>query len=291
MYIAWTLLLVALSSSVRNLVVLDLVRSLWWNMGVQLGRSQPRAGLVGRHSRDETGVATPLPPCHAAVETSLPPCLVNQVWSLGVIHHASKQKRTVKMQSWRTAQKPIRPRSTRRSRQTTNCVTNMPEEHRTLIYCESFKSKMESLDDEKAAWQPKGNSYPCKVGSKTEELSGAGKRSNRNRRSVWKSCKNGSRLIRNWKQPTPNRYKPSMRWRCWWLNSLQKMPKVSIKEIQGSSPTCQDPSLIKLHNKPFSQCSNPFSRCKAWGATVFRNSSWRLDGDRDRDPRTWSRGA
>ena len=25
----------------------------------------------------------------------------------------------------------------------------------------------------------------------------------------------------------------------------------------------QDPSLIKLHNTPFSQCSNPFSRCKA----------------------------
>ena len=45
-YIAWPLLLVVLSSSVGNLVVLGLVRSLWWNMGIQLGRSQPRAGLV-----------------------------------------------------------------------------------------------------------------------------------------------------------------------------------------------------------------------------------------------------
>ena len=36
-YIAWPLLLVALSSSVGNLVVLDLVRSLWWNMGTKLG--------------------------------------------------------------------------------------------------------------------------------------------------------------------------------------------------------------------------------------------------------------
>ena len=27
-------------------------------------------------------------------------------------------------------------------------LTNMPEEHRTLIYGDSFKSKMESLDDE-----------------------------------------------------------------------------------------------------------------------------------------------
>ena len=54
----------------------------------------------------------------------------------------------------------------------------MPEEHRTRIYGDSFKSKMESLDDEKAAfWQPKGNSYPCKVQSErdrieTEEASG-----------------------------------------------------------------------------------------------------------------------
>ena len=38
-----------------------------------------------------------------------------------MIHHASNRKRTVKMQSWKTAQKPIRPRSTRRLRRTTNC--------------------------------------------------------------------------------------------------------------------------------------------------------------------------
>ena len=51
------MLLVALSSSVGNLVVLDLVRSLWWNMGIQLGRSQPRAGLVGKHSRGRTSLS------------------------------------------------------------------------------------------------------------------------------------------------------------------------------------------------------------------------------------------
>ena len=45
-HIAWLLLLVALSSSVGNLVVLDLVRYRWWNMGKQLGRSQSRAGLL-----------------------------------------------------------------------------------------------------------------------------------------------------------------------------------------------------------------------------------------------------
>ena len=45
-YIAWPMLLVAPSSYVGNLVVLDFVRFLWWNVGMQLGRSQPRAGLV-----------------------------------------------------------------------------------------------------------------------------------------------------------------------------------------------------------------------------------------------------
>ena len=53
-YIAWPLLLVALSSSVGNLVVLDLVRSLWWNMDTKLGGSQLRAEPVGRLSRGRT---------------------------------------------------------------------------------------------------------------------------------------------------------------------------------------------------------------------------------------------
>ena len=57
-------------------------------------------------------------------------------------------------------------------------------------------------------------------------------RSRRNTRNVWKYCKNGSRLTRNWKQPTPNRPMPNTRWRCWWPNRLQKLPKLSIKEFQ-----------------------------------------------------------
>ena len=32
-----------------------------------------------------------------------------------------------------------------------NIITNMPEEHRVLIFGDSFRSKMQSLDDEKAA--------------------------------------------------------------------------------------------------------------------------------------------
>ena len=55
-YIAWPLLLVAQLSSVENLVVLDLVRSPWWNMGTQLGKSQLCAGLAGRLSRARTSL-------------------------------------------------------------------------------------------------------------------------------------------------------------------------------------------------------------------------------------------
>ena len=72
MYIAWPLLLVALSSSEGNLVVLDLVRSLWWNMGTELGGAEP----VGRLSRARTSL-------ESRVESPLLPDLKSQVYCLG----------------------------------------------------------------------------------------------------------------------------------------------------------------------------------------------------------------
>ena len=47
-HIAWNLSLVAQSSSVERRVVPSLVRYLWWDTGIQLERSQLRAGFVGR---------------------------------------------------------------------------------------------------------------------------------------------------------------------------------------------------------------------------------------------------
>ena len=167
-----------------------------------------------------------------------------------------------------------------------NKFTNMPEEHRSLIYGDSFKSRMESLDDEKAALLvAKRQSLPLQ--SRIDRQKNLVRVS-----KEIESNKNGSRLIRNWEQPTVNRYKPNKRRRCWWLNSLQKMQQLSIKGNQGFSLACQDPSLIKLHNTPFSQCSNPFSRCKAWGVTAFRNSSWQLAQPRrmfTKSARLWHR--
>ena len=145
-------------------------------------------------------------------------------------------------------------------------LTNMPEEHRTFICGDSFKSKMESLDDEKAAFlAAKRQFLPLQslIDRQKTIWSEFREKSNQNKRSVWKSCKNGLRPIRKRKQQKLNRCKPNKSWRCWWLNSLRKMQKLSTKGIQGFSLTCQDTSLIKLHNTQFSQCSNPFSRCKA----------------------------
>ena len=157
--IAWLLLLVAISSSVGNLVVLDLDRYLWWSMGVQLGRSQPRAGLAGKHSRDRTSLfqtsylpkmegkrkTTPHPACHAAVETSLPLCLDSPREQ-----SEAKGEDAVMEDGTETHQSEIN-KKIKANDNLQKILTNMPEEHRTLIYGDSFKSRMESLDDEKPA--------------------------------------------------------------------------------------------------------------------------------------------
>ena len=104
--------------------------------------------------------------------------------------------------------------------------TNMPEEHRTLIYGDSFKSKMESLDDEKAAL----------LAAKRQFLplqSPIDKQKNyleRVSREIESKQKKRLEILQKWieadrKQLTLNRRKPNKRWRCWWLNGLQKNAK------------------------------------------------------------------
>ena len=70
-YIAWPP-----SSSAVILVVLGLVRSLWWNTGTKLGRGQLHAEPVGRLSRART-------PLESRVEAPLLPGLNSQVCRLG----------------------------------------------------------------------------------------------------------------------------------------------------------------------------------------------------------------
>ena len=138
-------------------------------------------------------------------------------------------------------------------------LTNMPDE---LIYGDSLKAKMQSLDDVKVAyWQPKGHSCTCKVGSKNKRItwSESPERLRRNNNIVLKFYKNGSRLTRNWMQHTPNRSKPSMRCPFWWPNKPQKTRRLLIRALQESSHFHQVPTQTQTHNRPSSQCSNLFS--------------------------------
>ena len=107
LYNAWSLLLEAQSSCVVLLVVLGLSRSLWWNMGTNLGRSQPHVRPVGRFSRART-VGTPLLSRLDAAETLHLPCLVGQVRFPGATHRAIKRCPKVWRQSWGTARNLIR---------------------------------------------------------------------------------------------------------------------------------------------------------------------------------------
>ena len=164
-------------------------------------------------------------------------------------------------------------------------LTNRPEEHRTLMYGDSLKAKMQSLDYEKVSLlAAKRQFLPLQSRIETqknylERISSWSEypgRLRRNNNTVWKSCKNGSRLTRNWMQHTPNRSKPSMKCRFWWPNRPQKMRRLSIRALQESSHSHQFPTQTETHNRPSSQCSNVFSRCKAWGASALLNSSWQL---------------
>ena len=170
-YIAWPLLLVALSSSVGNLVVLDLVRSLWWNMGFQLERCQPRAGLVGKRSRGRTSLSqtSHLPkvkrkkgnrsrnssPAMSRRSRNTSPAMSRKSSVVSSSDSPREQSEpsgedAVMEECTETHQAEINKKITANDK-LRQILTNMPEEHRALIYGDSFKSKMRSLDDEKAA--------------------------------------------------------------------------------------------------------------------------------------------
>ena len=160
-----------LSSSVGNVVVLDLVRSLWWNMGIQLGRSQPRAGLVGKHSRGRTSLSqtSHLPkvrrkkgnrsrnssPAMSGRSRNTSPAMSRKSsvvsWSDSPREQSEPNGEDAVMEECtETHQAEINKKNTANDK-LRQILTNKPEEHRALIYGDSFKSKMQSLDDEKAA--------------------------------------------------------------------------------------------------------------------------------------------
>ena len=148
---SWPLLLVALSSSVGNLVVLDIYCPLSVvEYGFTAGKKPATCRTCGKtFPRPNVTLSDFLPAKSERKKenrsrNSSPGMSRRSRNVFPAVSRASIQKRTVKIQSLKTAPKLIRPRSTRRSRQTTKLwkiPTNMPEEHRTLIYGDSFKSK------------------------------------------------------------------------------------------------------------------------------------------------------
>ena len=166
-HIAWNLSLVAQSSSVERRVAPGLVRHLWCNWVFSWeGASYVRdlwenIPAAERHSlrlftckkcQEKGKQEWQLLARHSPQWKRLSRH-VSEVKRGGTTNLVSNRNRMAKMLSLRTAQthqaeikKKIKANDKLRK-----ILTNMPEEHRVLIYGNSFKSKMQSLDDEKAA--------------------------------------------------------------------------------------------------------------------------------------------
>ena len=207
----------------------------------------------------ETGVATPLPPCVAAVEPPLP----------SPREQSETNGEDAGMEDCTETHQAEINKKIKANDKLRKILTNMPEKHRA----------MQSLDDEKAALLAARRQFlpfQRRIEKQKNNLERVSKEIDSKQRKRLEILQTWIEADLELEQPTSNRYKPSMRWRCWWLNRLQKTHKLSVKEIQGFRITRPDSFLIKLHSKPFSRCSNPFSQCKERGATVFRNSSCQL---------------
>ena len=153
------------------MVVPDRVGSLWWNMDTKLGGSQQRAEPVGRLSRartshcqisspsrvirrKETTVGTSLLLRLDAAETPHLPYLDDQVLFPGVTHRVIKRYQKSEdavMEDCTESHQAEINKKIRANDKLRKILTNMPDEHKSLIYGDSLKAKMQSLDDEKVA--------------------------------------------------------------------------------------------------------------------------------------------
>ena len=92
-------------------------------------------------------------------------------------------------------------------------LTNMPDEHKSLIYGDSLKANMQSLHEEKSCLTGSQKAIPssCKVGSKNKRITwreSPAEIETKQQHRLEVLQKNGSKLTRNWMQHTPNRSKP-----------------------------------------------------------------------------------
>ena len=101
--------------------------------------------------RRETTVGMSLLPRLDEAEAPHPPCLDGQVWFPGVTHRAIKRYQKSEdavMEDCTESHQAVRiNRKIRANDKLHRILTNMPDEHKSLIYGDSLKARMQSLED------------------------------------------------------------------------------------------------------------------------------------------------
>ena len=129
-----------------------------------------------------------------------------------------------------------------------------------LIFGDNFRSKMQSLDDEKAGQEAILLPLQSRIDKQNNSLE-----------TVSKEDRDETAEMDRSQELEAANSKLSQAKHEMALVVAEQIAE-NIQVVNEGIPVVQ----TKQHNRPFSQCSNPFSRCKAWRATVSWNSSWRL---------------
>ena len=161
-------------------------------------------------------------------------------------------------------------------------LTNMPDEQKSLIYGDSLKAKMQSLDDEKLALLAAKRQF-LPLQSRIEKQKNYLERISSEIET--KQQHHRLEILQKWIEADQEldaahakqvKAKHEMSILVGRTNRRKREGCLSIRALQESSHFHQLPTQTQTHNRPSSQCSNLFSRCKAWGASASRNSSWQL---------------
>ena len=152
-------------------VVLDLVRSLWWKYGYTAGMKPVTCGICGKtfprpnvtlsdillakSERKKGNRSRNSSPGMSLRSRNISPAMSRKSsaisWSDSPREHSEANGEDTVMEDGTETHQAEINKKIKANDKLRKFLTNMPEEHRTLIYGDSFKSKMESLDDEKAA--------------------------------------------------------------------------------------------------------------------------------------------
>ena len=169
--IAWPLLLVALSSSVGNLVVLESCPLPVVENGYTAGRKPATCRTCGKtFPRPNVTLSDPSPaggkgikgnrsrnssPAMSRRSRNVSPVVSRKAsvvsWSDPPREQSEANGDDAVMEDGTETHQAEIIKKIRANDKLRKMLTNMPWEHRTFIYDDSFKSNMESLDDEKAA--------------------------------------------------------------------------------------------------------------------------------------------